>query len=87
MPDITFLIDLPAEKGLARIKKEDADRLESESLDFHRKVREGFIKIAQEEKKRYIILDGENSILEIQSEILKKINEYEGRRNETEQSQ
>ncbi len=87
MPDITFLIDLPAEKGLARIKKEDADRLESESIDFHRKVREGFIRIAREEKKRYIILDGENSIEEIQSEILKKINEYEGRRDETEQSQ
>ena len=87
VPNITFLIDLPAEKGLARIKKEDADRLESESIDFHRKVREGFIRIAQEEKKRYIILNGENSIQEIQSEILKKINEYEGRRNETEQSQ
>ena len=72
-PDITFLVDLPAEVGLSRIKQQDADRLEQESLDFHRNVRKGFLEIAKVESKRYIILDGSKSIDEIHQEIIIEI--------------
>jgi len=39
-PDLTFLVDLPAEIGLSRIEAKKADRLEQESLAFHQEVRE-----------------------------------------------
>ncbi|MDO9578052.1 MAG: dTMP kinase [Candidatus Cloacimonadales bacterium] len=74
-PDITFLVDLPAEIGLARIEQKDADRLERESLDFHKKVRAGFLKIAEQEKDRYIVLNGAKTVNEIHREIIKKIDE------------
>ncbi len=58
-PDITFLIDIPVEEGLKRIQKtREKDRIEKEELDFHKKLREGFLKIAQEEKDRIIVLNG-----------------------------
>lgn len=48
MPDLTFLMDLPAEVGLARARKRrhQLDRLELEELDFHRRVRNGYLEIA-----------------------------------------
>ncbi|MCF7859142.1 MAG: dTMP kinase [Candidatus Cloacimonetes bacterium] len=68
-PDITFLIDLPAQQGLSRIKAEDADRLESEAMDFHERVRQGFLELAAKEK-RIIIIDGQNTIEEINRNII-----------------
>ena len=86
-PAKTILIDLPAEIGLGRIKPDEADRLESESMEFHRKVRNGFLEIAKNEPDRYIVVDGTQSIEEIHNEIIDKIKAYikEGE-NETEQS-
>ena len=75
-PDLTFLIDLPAEKGLSRLKIGHVDRLEQESLEFHNKVREGFLKIADSEKKRYIVIDGNKTVEEIHKIIIKKVKEY-----------
>ncbi|WP_457639537.1 dTMP kinase [Persephonella sp.] len=70
-PDITFLIDIPVEEGLNRIqKKRDKDRIEQEDIDFHRRLREGFLKIAQEEKNRVAVLDGMNSPEEIHRQVL-----------------
>ena len=74
-PDITFLVDLPAEEGLSRISYKNADRLEKESLEFHRKVRKGFFEIAKIEKNRYIIIDGRDSVEKIHKEIVKKFEE------------
>ncbi len=56
-PDITFLIDVDYKTSLKRRKKQ-RDRLESESMAFFNRVRKGFLKIAQRERKRVIILDG-----------------------------
>ena len=72
-PDLTFLIDLPAEVGLSRIQKEKADRLEQESLSFHKKVRKGFLKISELYKKRYCIIDGKMGIEEIHAKIKKEL--------------
>lgn len=75
-PAKTILIDLPAEVGLGRIKAEDADRLELESIEFHKRVRQGFLDIAKREPERYIVVDGTQSIEEIQQEIRDKIEAY-----------
>lgn len=73
-PEITILIDIPVETGLSRIKQKDADRLERESIDFHRKVRRAFLELAKEEE-RYIVIDGTRSIDVINKEIILKIEE------------
>jgi len=63
-PDLTFLLDLPVEVGLKRawkrLKKDQTreDRFEKEALDFHRRIREGYLTLARKESSRIIVLDG-----------------------------
>lgn len=54
-PDLTLLLDLDPEIGLAR--QDETNRLDRESLDFHRRVREGFLAEACREPGRWAILD------------------------------
>ena len=72
-PDLTILIDIPAEIGLGRISGREIDRLEQESLSFHKKVRQGYLDIAKAEPKRFLVIDGEQKIEAIQEEIRNKI--------------
>jgi len=62
-PDLTILLDLPAEIGLARQTK--VDRVSSEKLAFHEAVRNGFLEIARAESERFIVIDATKSIDEI----------------------
>ena len=78
-PDLTFLIDIDPALGLDRAKlsakiktaRGDHDRMESQGLAFHRKVREGFLKLANAEPERFRVLDGKEPIEKIHSEIVK----------------
>ena len=74
VPDITFLVDLPEEIGLSRILEKDADRLEQESMTFHKRVREGFLDLAKKEPERFVVLDGNKSINEIHQDVIDVIN-------------
>ncbi len=61
-PDLTLLLDLPAEAGLARAERahesgKPHDAIGGESLAFHRRVREGFLEIARREPERVKVLD------------------------------
>lgn len=48
MPDLTIMIDLDAEAGISRKKKQaELDRMESETIDFHKKVVEGYRQLAE----------------------------------------
>lgn len=69
-PDHTFLLDLPVEEGLRRIACKHPDRLESESADFHRQVRQGFLHVAKQEPERFSIIDAMREISLVQREIL-----------------
>jgi len=61
-PDLTVLLDLPPEVGLARARgRAAADRLESESLEFHQRVRGTFTALAGAEPDRYLVLDADRS--------------------------
>jgi len=58
VPDLTVLLDVPVEVGLARARGRAAvDRLESESQEFHVRVRESFLAVADAEPSRYLVLD------------------------------
>jgi len=47
-PDLTILLDIEPEAGLKRLKKNGFDRLEGETIDFHRRVREGYLKLSRD---------------------------------------
>lgn len=81
-PDITFLLDVgDPQVGLKRnleIKKVSGqypkiDRFELENIEFHKRVRHGFLKIAQVEPDRIVILDGRSSQGELTNQIIKEI--------------
>lgn len=58
VPELTVLIDVPAEVGRAR-RRGVHDRLESEADDFHRAVRERFLALADADPGRYLVVDGD----------------------------
>ena len=55
-PDVVILLDLPPEQGLAR-KRNIKDRFEMEDLSFHRRVREGYLKLAAADPDRWLVID------------------------------
>ncbi len=62
MPDLTFLLDVPATVGLARAKRRRgngaADRFEAEAIEFHEALRKAYRALAAEEPKRCVLIDG-----------------------------
>ncbi len=66
-PDLTILLDIRPEIALERIGARDR----FEELEFLKKVREGFLKIAEEEKERVHIVDAERKIEEVFKEVLR----------------
>jgi dTMP kinase len=62
MPDLTFILDVPANVGLARASqrrgKAAADRFEAEGLEFHENLRAAYRMLAEREPRRCIIVDG-----------------------------
>lgn len=69
LPDLTFLFILDPEIGKSRIAVESYDRLESQNFEFHRKVAEGYIEIAKNNDKRFVIIDATKTPDEIWNEI------------------
>ena len=58
-PNLTVLLDVSVETGLTR-KAESApmDRFEIEDLSFHRKIRDAYVKLSEEDPKRFFVIDG-----------------------------
>jgi dTMP kinase len=75
-PNLTFLIDIPVEISLKRLS-ESKDRIESEDIEFHKKLREGFLKIAEYEKDRFVVIDGTMDIMEIHKIIVDTLKQKE----------
>jgi len=73
VPDLTFVLDVPAELGLARASQrrgaEGADRFESEALEFHEKLRSGFRALAESEPDRCILIDATAPRSEVAAQI------------------
>lgn len=78
MPDLTLLFDCPAEVALARaverLERESADtvredRFESEGLEFQRRVREGFLRLAEAEPSRFVVVDTTESSASVHAKV------------------
>ncbi len=65
-PDLTIYLDVPSEIGLERInkgrKQSELDRLDNESLDFHKKVRSAYLDLVKEHSERIVLIDTEDNI-------------------------
>ena len=78
-PDVTFLLDLPPEEGLARAWRQiengsrtvNESRFERETLRFHETVRAGYLRLAHEEPDRFRIIDAMKDPEAVQKDILK----------------
>lgn len=74
LPDITFLLDIDAVKGLQRLEEKETsfsqqDRMEQKELEFHRKVQEGFLLLASQEMKRFVVIKGEDEPREVHDQL------------------
>ncbi|HWQ84110.1 MAG TPA: dTMP kinase [Anaerolineales bacterium] len=69
-PDLTLLLDLPAEVGLSRREKGgDWNRLDAFTLAFHCRVRQGYLEMAQADPQRWVVLNAELPPAELQAQI------------------
>lgn len=78
MPDLTLLFDLEPEVGLQRINansNREINRLDLETIEFHKKVREGYKKVYEMFPERIVIIDAEKSIEDVTLQIIKVLRE------------
>jgi dTMP kinase len=78
-PDLTIVLDLPVETGLSRTiarargTARGSDRFEGERVEFHRKVRDGFLAIAKDEPSRVIVIDADRPLDAVTAEIRRAV--------------
>lgn len=71
VPDLTYLLDIDVEEGLARrvLGAEEMNRLDLEAVAFHRRVRQGYHKMAAADPQRWVIIDAARDPQIIQQEL------------------
>jgi dTMP kinase len=75
-PDLTLIFDLTAQESTDRAKRrerkgQERDRLDSEDLSFHARVRDAYLQIAAAEPARVRVIDGSGSVAETHQEVMK----------------
>jgi dTMP kinase len=77
-PELTFILDLPAEIGLARAAKRRGsagrDRFEAEGLVFHKKLRQAYLELAEQEPQRCAVIDASAEMTKIANVIWAFVN-------------
>jgi dTMP kinase len=79
VPDLTVYLDLPVEVGIERKQVAHAaqagewNRLDQQSMDFHRRVRQGYLQMAQADPGRWLVIDAAQSIDDTQAVIRKRL--------------
>lgn len=79
VPDITILLDVPPERGLKRADDRDPsqkkDRFEEQAVDFHQKVRNAFLQLAEENPERYRVVSTMGTVEETHTKIRMMLDE------------
>jgi len=74
-PNLTLLFDLPVEMALERARsRSKLDRFESEEIDFHQKIRDTYLLLAEEDKERIQIIDASKEIEEVSKQVIDILN-------------
>ncbi|MFM7147231.1 MAG: dTMP kinase [Actinomycetales bacterium] len=71
LPDLTIILDIDPRVGLARVS--DPDRLEAEPLEYHDRVRKGFLAIAASDPKRYVVVDAMQAPDDVAEQIMERV--------------
>ena len=74
-PDVTFYLDLEVEEGIERRKRGGGEwnRLDDQALEFHRRVRAGYLQMVSEEPDRWVCIDAARTVDVIQAEIVAQV--------------
>ncbi|EGV51820.1 thymidylate kinase [Candidatus Endoriftia persephone str. Guaymas] len=76
-PDLTLLLDLPVEVGLARAGQRSApDRFESEQQHFFQRVRQGYLQIAADQPERVRLIDASLPLAQVQQQISRELERF-----------
>ena len=77
IPDLTLLFDLSPEIALQRAKnRSELDRFESEPMDFHKRIREAYLTLANDNIERYIVIDASKDIQNVKDQVQKQLNQF-----------
>lgn len=76
-PDLTILLDMEAEAGIRRRSKggDEMNRMDLQTAAFYRRVREGYLTMAAEEPQRWLIIDADRAVDDVQCDIRKAVQE------------
>ncbi len=76
-PDLTILLDMEAEAGIQRRSKggDEMNRMDLQTAAFYRRVREGYLTMAAAEPQRWLIIDADRAVDEVQCDIRKAVQE------------
>lgn len=75
-PDLTILLDAPAEVGMDRAgRRGAADRLEIEKTEFYARVRDGYLALAKSEPDRFAVIDASRPLADVQADIAESISD------------
>jgi dTMP kinase len=79
-PDLTFILDVPVELGLARaVRRGGAERrFESKGVEFHARVRQGFLEIAAREPQRCVVIDANRDAATVSAALFAALRERLG---------
>lgn len=82
-PDLTLFFDVAIEKALMRTDSRDEagerkNRMDLETTEFYSRVRDAYLKIADKEKRRFRVIDGNSSVEEVHAQVLEIVNKFLG---------
>ncbi|MFH1593660.1 MAG: dTMP kinase [Candidatus Omnitrophota bacterium] len=80
LPDLTIILDIGADEGLKKISVHKRDRMESKKLSFHTRVRNGYLSLARQDRKRIKVVRTmkrrEDTLSAVQKEVLDVVQRY-----------
>ncbi|WP_432473671.1 dTMP kinase [Amphritea sp. HPY] len=76
-PDLTILLDLPVEIGLARARQRaELDRFENEQIEFFERVRSAYLSRAESDPQRFAVVDASGTLEQVQQQIRDVLSKY-----------